>query len=62
MHTIIKIGLHFLTSATAGLLTYLLVNLLIRTKNKQAERMAYALALFSAILTHILIDYRTEWF
>ena len=62
MHTIVKIALHFLTSGTAGLIVYLTTNALIRTKNKQAERMAYALALFSAILTHILIDYKTEWF
>ncbi len=62
MHTLTKIALHFLTSATAGLLAYLTINLLVKTKNKQAERMAVALALFASILTHILIDYKTEWF
>ncbi len=62
MHTTIKIALHFLTSATAGLLTYLVTNSLVKTKNKQAERMAFALAMFSAMLIHIIIDYRLEWF
>lgn len=62
MHIIIKSILHFLTSATAGLITYLLVKVAVKTKNKQLEHMAIALALFTAMLTHILIDYKTDWF
>lgn len=62
MNPIIQIALHFLTSATAGLLVYSLTKVLVKTKNKHAERMAVALALFSAILIHRIIDYQLEWF
>lgn len=62
MHTLVKILLHFITSALAGLLTYILIKKIARTKNRQMERMAFALALFASILLHIMIDYRTDWF
>ncbi|MEM4244916.1 MAG: hypothetical protein QW404_00380 [Candidatus Nanoarchaeia archaeon] len=62
MHPLTQVALHFITSATAGLLTYLLVNASIKTKNKQSERMAFALALFTSILIHIIVDYKLEWF
>jgi threonine/homoserine efflux transporter RhtA len=62
MHPIEQIGLHFATSATAGLIVYILATKAVKTKNKQAERMAFALALFAAILIHIIIDYQLEWF
>jgi len=62
MHPLTQVALHFITSATAGLLTYTITTSLVKTKNKQSERMALALALFASVLIHIIVDYKLEWF
>lgn len=60
MHPIMKIVLHFLTSGAAGVIGYILIEK--ATKNKNSRSVAFATALFCSLLTHILIDYKTEWF